>query len=85
MPGHVEGDDAKILGDARIVHDAAILPAVGAGGVQAEQGNALAGLLDIEPMRTAEHLEMHVAAGDGLEARLHEAALLRSEASTSLK
>ena len=58
VPGHVEGDDAEVRRDARIVHQAAILPRVGAGGVQAEKRNALAGLLDIEPVRLAEQIEM---------------------------
>ena len=36
VPGHVEGDDAMLRGDPRIVHQRAVLPAVGAGGVQAQ-------------------------------------------------
>jgi hypothetical protein len=36
MPGHVEGDDAEMVGHTDIVHQSAILPTVGAGGVQAE-------------------------------------------------
>jgi hypothetical protein len=35
MPGKIERDDAEVLGDARIVEQAAILPRVGTGGVQA--------------------------------------------------
>ena len=35
-------------GDARVVHQRAVLPAVGAGGVQAQQRRALAGFLDID-------------------------------------
>ena len=85
MPGHVEGDDAKILGDARVVHQPAILPRIGAGGVQAEQGNALARLLDIEPVRLVEQVEMQVAAGNRLEARFHRTVPLRGAAITSLK
>ncbi len=54
VPRHVEHDDAVVVGDARIVEQPAILPAVGARGVQAEQRNALAGFLDVEPVRAAE-------------------------------
>ena len=85
MPGHVEGDDAVFRRHPRIVHEAAILAAVGAGGMQAEQRRALAGFLDIDPVRLAEELEMHVAAGDRLELRAHAATPARSFASASLK
>ena len=71
MPGHIEGDDAVARRDARIVHQRAILTAVAAGGVQAEQRRALPGFLDIEPVRPAKEIEMHVAADDRLEARTH--------------
>ena len=64
VPGHVEGDDAMLCRHPRIVHQAAILPAVAAGGVQAQQRRALARLLDIDAMRPAEQIEMHVAADD---------------------
>ncbi len=58
--------------------------------MQAEQRNALAGLLDIEPVRLAEQVEMKIAAGNRLEARAHRAACLfevslRGAAITSLK
>ena len=76
VPRHVEHDDAVVVGDALVVEQAAILPAVGAGGVQAEQRNALAGLLDVEPVRAAEQIEVQIAAGDRLEARAHCAGLL---------
>ena len=88
VPGHVEGDDAEIVGDALVVHQPAILAAVGAGGVQAEQRNALAGLLDIKPVRLAEQIEMQIAAGNRFEARAHRGPLsasLRGAAITSLK
>ena len=64
---------------------AAILPPVAAGGVQAQQRRALARLLDIDAMRPAEQIEMHVAADDRLEPRAHAAAPARSLASASLK
>ena len=54
MPGHVESDDAEIVGDALVVHQAAVLARVGAGGVQAEQGGALPRLLDIEAVGLAQ-------------------------------
>ena len=37
--------------------------------MQAEQRDALAGLLDIKPVRLAQQIEMKIAAGDRLEAR----------------
>ena len=71
MPGHVEGDDAMPRGDARIVHQRPVLAPVGACGVQAQQRGALARLLDIEAMRPAEQIEMHITADDRLEPRRH--------------
>ena len=85
VPGHVEGDDAEGGRHARVVHQAAELARVGAGRVQAEQGNACSGLLDIKPVRLAEQVEMKIAAGNRLEARAHRAASLRGAAITSLK
>ena len=41
VPRHVEHDDAIVLRDALVVEQAAILPPVRAGGVQAEQRNAV--------------------------------------------
>ena len=75
MPRHVEHDDAVVFRDARIVEQAAILPPVGAGGVQAEQRNALACLLDIEAVRAAEQVEMQIAADGRFETRAHAASL----------
>jgi hypothetical protein len=77
MPGHVEGDHAVARGDAGIVHQRPVLPPVGAGGVEAEQRRALAGLLDIDPVRPPEQIKMHVAAGDRLESGPHGNALAR--------
>ena len=86
MPGHVEGDDAMARGDARIVHQRAVLAAIAAGGVQAKQRHALARFLDVKPVRPAEQIEMHVAADDRLESRAHAAPPTgRSLASASLK
>ena len=67
MPGHVEGDDAELGEDLGIVHEAAVLPAIRAGGVQADEGDARAGLLDIETMRLALDGETEVAADRRLE------------------
>ena len=53
--------------------------------MQAQQRNALACLLDIEPVRLAQQVEVKIAAGDRLEARVHRAASLRGAAITSLK
>lgn len=73
--------------DPLFVHQRAILSPVGAGGMQAQQRHALAGLLDIDTMLPPEQVEMHVAAGDRLEARGHvlQAPAGRSLASASLK
>src|SRR5262249_46517544 len=87
VPGHVEHDDAIVIGDAFVVEQAAILPAVRAGGVQAEQRNALSCFLDIKPVRAVEQREIEIAAGDRLEAGTHAAAPVaswRGLASTSL-
>ena len=86
VPGHVEGNDAMLRRDARIVHQAAILPPVASRRMQAQQRRALARFLDIDAVRPAEQIEMHVAAGDRLEPRAHAATPgARSLASASLK
>ena len=81
VPRHVEHDDAIVVGDALVVEQAAILPPVGARGVQAKQRNALARLLDVEPVRPAEQVEVEIAADDGLEARAHRPIAVRRTAS----
>ena len=50
-----------------VVEEAAVLPAVGAGRVQAHERNALAGLLDVEAVRLAGDVEVQVAADGRLE------------------
>ena len=85
MPGHIEGDDAVIARNARIVHQRAILPCVAAGGVQAQQRRPLARLFDIDAVRSAEQIEMHVAADNRFEFCAHAATPGRSLASASLK
>ena len=57
--------------DARVVHQRRGTGARRARGVQAQQRRALAGLLDIDAVRPAEQIEMHVAADDRLESRAH--------------
>ena len=57
VPGQVEGDDAKLCQRLGVVEKAAVLPAVGTGRVQAEERDAGAGLLDIEPVRLALDVE----------------------------
>src|SRR5262245_61710365 len=71
VPGHVEGEHAIVPVNVLIQHQVAELPPVGAGRVQAEEGDALARLLEIDPVRTAVELERQVAANDGLELRGH--------------
>ena len=66
MPGEIERDHAEILRHALIVHQAAELPAVGAGGVQAQERDPLPGLLDVEPVRAAEQVEAEIASDDRL-------------------
>ena len=54
--------------------------------MQAKQGRALAGLLDIDAMGAPEQIEMHIAAEDRLEARAHATTPAgRSLAKASLK
>ena len=60
-----------------VVHQRAVLPAVGAGGVQAQQRRARACLLDIDAVMPPEQVEMHVAADDRLELRGHALNSLR--------
>ncbi len=85
MPGHVEGDDAEVFGNAFVVHQPAILPRVGAGGVQAEQGDALARLLDIKPVRRAQQIELQITPDDRFVTRAHDTRSFRGAAITSLK
>jgi hypothetical protein len=90
VPRQIEGNDAKMLGDRRIVHQCPELPPVGPRRMQAEERDAGAGLLDIEPMRPALELKAEIAADGGLEAGdrrgCHAASgLARGKASSSLK
>ena len=85
MPGHIESDDAMQSCDALVIHQRAILAAVGACGVKAEQRRALAGFFDIDAMLAAEQIEMQIAADGGFETGGHAAAPARSFTSASLK
>src|SRR5262245_46589448 len=87
MPGHVEGDDAKLSEDLAVIEDSAVLPAVGTGRVQAEERDAIACLLHIEAVRLAADRHVQKARYNGLEPGLaHWAlpALGRGSASRSL-
>ena len=66
VPRHVEGDRAVVVGHRLVQHQMAVLPAVGAGGVQAEKRYPLPRLLEVEPARPAAELQRGVAAGDRL-------------------
>jgi hypothetical protein len=85
VPWHVEGDDAVARGDTRVVHQCAILAAIGARGVQAQQRRAAARFLDIDAMLAAEQVEMQIATDGGFKMRAHAAAPARSFTSASLK
>ena len=61
----------------------AVLPTVGAGRVQAEQGNAAAGFLDVEPMRLPKEVEMQIAPDYGFETRAHAASFRTPAAATT--
>ena len=67
MPGKIEGNHAEALECFAVIEERAVLPAVGARRVQAQKGNALPRLLDIEPMRLAADGKTQVAADDRLE------------------
>src|SRR5690606_24289948 len=52
-------------------HQVAVLSVVGAGGVQADQRNAAAGLLEIDPAGLAGDLHARIAPDDGFEFDAH--------------
>src|SRR4051794_31715673 len=92
MPGHIEGDDAKVFGEFLVGQQVAPLPRVGARGVQAHQRNACTVFLEIDPMRLAADLDMDVATDDRLDIAIGTTAHAdtvakcgRGNASTSLK
>src|SRR5215468_6358658 len=67
VPGHIEGEHAKMACDVLVQHQVAELTAVGAGGVQADERDAFARFLEIEPVRTPVQIELHVPADNRLE------------------
>ena len=70
-----------------IDHEMAELPAIGAGGVQAQQRNSFAGFLEIDSVRVAAEGQMQIAADDGIDRGSHPQLLppsRRGAASTSL-
>ncbi len=92
MPGQVEGNDAKLGREGRVVQQAAKLPAVGTRRVQAQERNAASRLLDVEAMAFAIDLKGQVAADGGFELRgshccyrLSCAPAARGKANSSLK
>ena len=72
-------------GDAFVIHQRAILTAIGAGGVQAQQRRALPRLFHIDTVLAAEQIQMQIAADGGFETSGHAAAPARSFTSASLK
>ena len=93
VPGQVEGDDAELGENLGVIEKAAVLPAVGAGRVQADERDAGTGFLDVEPVRLALDVEAQIAADGRLELRSgagahrarSSAAAERGRASSSLK
>jgi len=57
VPRQVEDDDAEAAGDPGIIEKRAILSPVGAGSMQADQGDSLARFLEIYPVRLT--VEVH--------------------------
>ena len=76
VPGHIERNDAKVLRHLGVVQDTAILPAVGTGGVQADQRDPLARFLEIDAVAPAFEIEREIATDDWLEGGGHCAAPL---------
>ena len=67
MPRHVECDDLESVGDGVIVLQGTVLPRIRAGGMQAEQGNALAGGFHVDAMGSAVQVKVQVPAGYSFE------------------
>ena len=80
VPRHVEGQHPEALRDLGVGQQMAVLPVVGAGGVQADQRDPLAGLLEVEAVRDAVDLHPQVAADHRLERGRHGSVLLRQTA-----
>ena len=67
VQGQVEGNDPEVAGDVGIVQHRTVLAGIGPGGVEAQQGNALARFLEVDSVRLAADVEVQVAPGDGLD------------------
>src|SRR5690606_7341653 len=86
MPGQVEGDHPVVLKDGAVIEQGTVLATVAAGGVQAQQGNALARFLDIQAVGLAQQLEAQVAADDGFDMDAHsDSSVWRRVSSSALK
>ena len=60
-----------VVRDARVVQQAAELPSIRARVCRHEKRNTSAGLLEVEPVRAIEQIEIEIAADDRFEARAH--------------
>ena len=68
VPGHVEGHDPEPVGDRAVRHQVPVLAPVRPRGVQADERDAASRLLEVDAVGTAAKLQVHVAAGDRLDA-----------------
>jgi hypothetical protein len=82
VPRHVEGEHAEVARDRLVEHQVAELAAVGAGGVQADERDALPGFLEVDAVGTAAERQVDVAADDRLDLR-HHALRARGAVTTS--
>ena len=72
-------------GDIGVTQQMAILPAVGAGGMQANQRHALAGFLEVNAARLAPKLHLHISADHGFQVPAHcSVPICRGNSSTAL-
>src|SRR5690606_33668282 len=85
VPRHVEGDHAIVRRDRLVAHQVAELAPVGAGGVQADQRDALPRLLEVHAAGLAEDLHGQVAPDDRLERGAVHGVASRGIDSRSLK
>ena len=86
MPGQIERDDPVVARDRFVAHEMAELARVGARRVQAQQRDARAGLLEIDPALLAQDGHADIAPDDRFQGgRCHHAPAVRGSVSTSLK
>ena len=69
MVRHIERNDAILVGNGRIVKQMAVLPAVRAGGVKAEQRDAPAGFLKVDAVAGAVRRDIQITALYGFDIR----------------